>query len=503
VRTAAEELKEKGGDRFVYEEIDPSQDEALQRDLQVRFGMRPMSMGLFSEESFYLYGLLEVGGRLEQLILTGESITAATIREAIEASLRRNTPGFLKTVGVVTSDPPEIPPQVRMQLQMPPQPPPEFEEVKRFLDQDYQIRSVSLDEPSGVPAEVDILLVIQPQNLTEEAVYSLDQYLMRGGRVIICSGNYNAEFGATGLTVTPLTTGLDDWLAHYGVTIDRELVLDDRNQSLPLPEIRNTALGTMRTWTLAPYPYLVQVRDDGFLDSNITASLDSVGIYWGSPLRVDEAAMGETLEVLPILQSSDLSWTSDDLGQVAYVDYEVPTEGTEPQLLAVALTGRFPSFFAGRSAPGGEGDNVTPPDSGEEDASEPVRPVGVPLEESPETRLVVIGNAEFLSDFVAQSIGQMDGGFFVENLRFVENMIDWAALDNDLVGIRARGLASRRMNRMGPGTEATVEVASWIVPIGLLAVLGFYLHWKRRSAVPMFGRQAASVSTARPSGERV
>jgi ABC-2 type transport system permease protein len=502
VRTAANELKEKGGDAFVYEEIDPSQDEELQRDLQTRYGMRPMSMDLFSDESFYLYGLLEVGGRLEQLILTTESITAATIREAIEASLRRNTPGFLKTVGVVTSDPPEIPPQIRMQLQMPPQPPPEFEEVKRFLAQDYEIRSVSLDDRGGVPPDVDILLVLKPQNLSEEQVYSLDQYLMRGGRVIICGGNYDTEFGANGLSVTPLTTGLDDWLANYGVTVNQELVLDDRNQPLPLPEIRYTALGTMRTWTLAPYPYLVQVREDGFLNSNITATLDSVGIYWGSPLSLDEEKTGERLEVLPILQSSEVSWTSDDLSQVAYVDYEVPAEGTEPQLLAVALTGRFKSLFAGREAPSGEADDASPEidleESGTED-EEPERPASVPLEESPETRLIVIGNAEFLSDLVARSIGQLDGGFFVENLRFVENLIDWASLDNDMLDIRARGLVSRRLNRLGPGSQATIEITSWVVPIGLLALLGSYLYWKRRNAVPLFDGKTLPVSTARPS----
>ena len=60
---------ERGGDRFVYEEFDPSTDEQLQRDLQVQYGLRPMSMGLFSEGSFYLYGILDVGGQAIALII--------------------------------------------------------------------------------------------------------------------------------------------------------------------------------------------------------------------------------------------------------------------------------------------------------------------------------------------------------------------------------------------------------------------------------------------------
>ncbi len=168
VRKAAEELQEKGGDKFVFEEFDPTKDEQVQREIQARFGrVPPMSLGLFDDRTFYLYGLLDVGGRLEQLMLTAESITAATVRESVEDSLRRHTPGFLKTVGIYTPEPPEIPPQIRMQLNMPPQPPPEFEEIKRFLRQDYNVREVTLEESGGVPSEVDVLLVLKPSGLTD------------------------------------------------------------------------------------------------------------------------------------------------------------------------------------------------------------------------------------------------------------------------------------------------------------------------------------------------
>ena len=91
-----------------------------------RFGARPMSLGLFGGEQFYLYGILQSSGRVEQLMLAAEGVSAAAIREAIEDALRRQTPGFLKTVGVVAPQP-SIPPEIMMQLQMqgrmPPQPP--------------------------------------------------------------------------------------------------------------------------------------------------------------------------------------------------------------------------------------------------------------------------------------------------------------------------------------------------------------------------------------------
>src|SRR2546428_2340545 len=110
IRKAAAELTAKGKDRFQYEEIVPA-DAAKQAEVARRFGARPMSMGLFSAEYFYLYVFLTVGDQTEPLPLATGQISAAGIRETIESSLKRRAPGFLKTVGVVTSQP-SIPPEV-------------------------------------------------------------------------------------------------------------------------------------------------------------------------------------------------------------------------------------------------------------------------------------------------------------------------------------------------------------------------------------------------------
>ncbi|MCP3981249.1 MAG: hypothetical protein GY716_18265 [bacterium] len=490
VREAAAELAEKSGDKFTFEEVDPTGDELLAQDLSLNYGFRPMSLGFFGEESFYLYGLLDVGGVLEQVILTGEELTTATVRETIEQSLRRYTPGFLKRVGVVAPTQPEIPPEVRAQLQMPPPQPPEFQEIKRFLSADYDVAEIDLGADEGVPHDIDVLLVLKPRELPEMQLFRLDQYLMRGGRVVLCAGNYEVNFDATGLNLTPMTSGLDDWLAHHGVTVSPSLVLDDRNQPLPIPETRQTALGPIRTWSMAPYPYLLQVRDEGFANPDITSSLDAVGIYWGSPLTIDEKRLGE-IEALPILKSSEVSWTSDDVSQVAFVDYDVPAEGTEPHLLAVALNGRFKSYFAEKGEPRPEADlDIDGNEVEDEDGPAP----SVAITESPDTRLVVVGNSEFLSDFVARALGNMEGGFFTENLRFVENLIDWTNMDGDMIGIRSRGLASRRIDAVERGEQFAIEFVNYAVPLIVVVALAVFLFVRRRNAQPLFDAGAAPIA---------
>ena len=91
---------------------------------------------------------------------------------------------------------------------------------------------------------------------------------------------------------------------------------------------------------------------------------------------------------------------------------------------------------------------------------------------------------------------QLDGGFFVENLRFVQNVIDWVSLDNDMLSIRARGVTSRRLERIGRGTEIAVEALSYAVPIVSLFAFGGWLHWRRRQTVPLSAGDAGNSVAA-------
>ena len=382
------------------------------------------------------------------------------------ASLRRRVPGYLTRIGLVTPEP-DFPPQVMQQLAMQGRlPPPEFEELRTRLGADYDVRKVDLAAAGGVPADVDILVVLRPQKLSERAVYNLDQYLMRGGRVILCAGQFKANLFGEALSVTPVDTGLDDWLKHFGVTVEKTLVLDDRNQALPIPTRRMTPFGVIRTWELAPYPYLVDVRDDGIVHREIAARVEEVGIYWGSPVRVNPPEDAE-FEVHELLRSSARSWTDDDPERAQSVRYEVPEEGTEPHTLAVALAGTFRSAWAGKQPP--------PPEKEVTDTA-----AEVPLERSPQTRMVVIGNAEFLSDFVGRMLGPVDGSFFEQNLAWMQNLIDWMTLDNELLGIRARGGEVRRLERLQPDAEFRIELANYAAVLCVLLAAGGLFVWQRR-----------------------
>jgi ABC-type uncharacterized transport system involved in gliding motility auxiliary subunit len=187
------------------------------------------------------------------------------------------------------------------------------------------------------------------------------------------------------------------------------------------------------------------------------------------------------LKAETILRSSDESWTSADTSAVTVLDYQVPEE-TEPHPLAVSLTGKFSSYFAGKEVPG---------------ADEESGPTTVALEESPETSLIVVGNTEFLSDFVAQTLGAGESGFFDQNLRFMENAIDWLTLDADMIQIRSSGAVARRLRQTERATEVTLETVNYLIPAALLLAFGILRFVRRRQTEPIDVSAAASPPAAR------
>ncbi|RLC61916.1 MAG: hypothetical protein DRI48_10190, partial [Chloroflexi bacterium] len=82
-----------------------------------------------------------------------------------------------------------------------------------------------------VPADVDVLVIVAPQGLTEVERFAIDQYLMRGGSIIVAAGNYGITIDqfAGGLGLKPLEDGLQEMLASYGIRVEESLVMDPQN----------------------------------------------------------------------------------------------------------------------------------------------------------------------------------------------------------------------------------------------------------------------------------
>jgi ABC-2 type transport system permease protein len=110
------------------------------------------------------------------------------------------------------------------------------------ITQNYfaQMGYVDLNKVNGVPKEVSTVIINNPsKTFTDKAKINIDQFLLRGGNVLIA---YNSLFATMdslfnrkeGFLAFPLNTGLDDLLFNYGVRINPDILQAKYCDSIPL-----------------------------------------------------------------------------------------------------------------------------------------------------------------------------------------------------------------------------------------------------------------------------
>ncbi len=157
--------------------------------------------------------------------------------------------------------------------------------------------------------------------LTDRDLYNIDQFLLSGRSVIVFLKNwdvavYNIRKGGEGFDFSDLqfdelhrnatAANLDDLLAHYGVKVARDLVLEPRSfEPITIIQVQKQGQFTLQSQRDFPYPLLPTFTD---LDTShvLVRRLASVTLPFTSTLEVTEAARATPgLEVTELIRSSD------------------------------------------------------------------------------------------------------------------------------------------------------------------------------------------------------
>jgi ABC-2 type transport system permease protein len=330
---------------------------------------------------------------------------------------------------------------------------------------------------------------------------------MRGGALIVLDGRYRLNLAAQELQVEPVATGLEKLFAHWGIDVSDKLVMDRQNDVFPIPGERDLGNGVVvREIQQLPYPFFVHVSREAMGDNIMTSRLAAAVMHYVSPVRVTAPAKADDKKagkddkkgpaepprkVEVLLSSSDESWLEKApqvqpdfrlYPQAGFGRPEKLTQGDQgPQPLAVAITGSFESLFAGKPEPrkGAQKDAQKDATKGEsKDDSERL------IERSPpDARVVVVGSSSFVTDELLE-LSQRAGAEYVQNnLELVQNMVDWAVADTDLLSIRSRGTHTRLLEIApdGRGKWESINYGIVILGLGIVVALGML---RRRTLVP-------------------
>jgi ABC-2 type transport system permease protein len=500
----AEDIAAGSDGKLTYSVLDPDMTDAgvTRQDLYDLYGLQPFMTSPFSGDTYYLHMVLKAGDQT-QVIYPSADMTEADVRTSIESTLKRATPGFLQVVGLWT--PPSTPTQdMYGQTQAPLT---SWDQLNASLSQEYEVRS--LDVSTGqVPADVDVVVVVAPQGMTDKERYAIDQYLMRGGSVVVAAGNYGITLDQLGggLVLTPFEDGMRDMLSSYGIDIAESLVMDAQNEPFPVAVPRTVGGVQVQELQAIDYPFFVDVRPDGMASQDpIVSNLSAVTMNWASPITLDEEKnAGRQTTIL--LQSTTGSWTQTDTNIQPnfdlYPDLGFPAASERSSYpLAVSVQGVFESAFKGKPSPLASGEGVQEGASNEQGTITTEQPIPSTIEVSPETsRLVVFSSAEFLDDIVFRISSQLAPERYLGSLKLVQNAVAWCTEDLDLLDIRARGTYARVLSPLTESQQSLWEGANYAVALAGVIAVGVVGNMRRRRQRPFELLPPESADTSASKG---
>ena len=469
-------LKQQSGGKFTARFVDPEADGGAEaKRIENEYGFAPMAAGLLNPQRFYFYATLGQGGQLIQLPLG--DFSAANFKDSLQAGIKRFAQGFTRTVAVVA--PVQMDPHMAMQMgQMTPRKP-QFAALKQMLGEDLNVIDEDLTD-GRVDSSADLLLLAAPELADDRQRFAVDQFLMRGGTVLVATSPFSAKISRTELNLDTYSSGLDEWLAAMGVTIDKQVVMDPQNSAFPVPTVREVGGLRFQEMHMVDYPFFIDVRGAGLnADAVVTADLPQVTVPWASPIKLDETKT-KSLSVTPLLHSSDRAWLGDGTGVMPSSEQlqrgYAPTGQQQRHLLAVALQGKFTSLFAGKDSPLLTADQPADQPAAQDGAGEKPAINEVLAHSAESARLILFASNDMFGDEIVGMLGSISGGAYLNSLQLAVNAVDWSLEDQGLLGIRARGHFNRTLVPMETGAQEFWEYLNYGLALLGLLVLWLALH---------------------------
>ncbi len=300
------------------------------------------------------------------------------------------------------------------------------------LRQSNTVRSVPLDTWTIEP-DINVLLVAQAQHLSDAAQYAIDQFVMRGGRLMVMVDPDSEAEGMTpgpeGAPPTDTSSNLKRLFDAWGIDFDPSVVIGDLNGAW-----RVRANPTDRV-QVVEYVAWFNIRDGISHSDPATADLTQVTVASTGAIAKHP---GADIEFTPILTSSaesaalPVAMVKDNPDPAKILGSFKPAGGK--RVIAARVRGTLKSAFSG------------PPDPPQGQT----RPTDLPAfrgsTDGP-ANLVVVADSDILADRfwvrTADFFGQSQATPFSDNGPFVANLIGTLAGGDALIGLRSRGDALR------------------------------------------------------------
>jgi gliding motility-associatede transport system auxiliary component len=321
----------------------------------------------------------------------------------------------------------------------------------QWLERDYDVESVPVTA-MRIPDGLDFLLAIHPKGFSDQILYAIDQYVMRGGKLIafadpFCNSdqpppnpsNPYAQFSHERASDFNRLTNA------WGVEMKTGTIIGDRDLAIMQNQVQHL-----------PYVMFAGAKNCFKKDEVITQALEDTArvlmIHAGALSKV----AGATTDVFPLIQTTAKGGTRK-FGTLEFMKFrqepsamwdpgnpmaadDAGKEGFElakaPLAAAVRISGKLKSAFP-------DGLPGDPPEGEDPDKETREKVKKEHLAESKEPNNVVLfGDADLLSnDFIVAPSSWFSSP--MSNKAILYNTLDYLSGSGDLISIRSRSSARR------------------------------------------------------------
>lgn len=311
------------------------------------------------------------------------------------------------------------------------------------LQNDFTVKHIELTADK-IPEDVKVLVVIHPKGITDATEYAIDQFVLRGGKLIafldanslVDSRNQqNPMMGQMGGGGSSLSKLLKAW----GITFEDTKTVADMNFKM---RVNNGNGGT------AERPTWLSITPEG-LNTNdvVTSQIDNIWYFSGGDFTGTPA---DGLKETVLLQSTPDSglvegFLANMAPESAMKDFK---SGGKDLTLALRLTGKFKTAF-----PDGKPEEKKADDKKADDKKPEAKPAEDSLKVSKaDTTVILVGDSDMLYDnFTVQDTPTPFGNMrrlLNANLNFAQNAVEQLAGDSNLIGVRSRATLNRPFTRI-------------------------------------------------------
>ena len=342
----------------------------------------------------------------------------------------------------------------------------------KALSEGYLVGRVDLKTiPFAVLQKIKLLVIPKPDKpFTELEKFKLDQYVMRGGRVLWSIDQVSAELdslrghGGEQLAFNK-QLNLDDILFVYGIRINYDLIADISCSQIPVATGNAGGQAQIQNVPWLFYPLLMPlskhpvVKNLDAIHTEFISTIDTLGTKGTNKTILLSSSPYNRKFSTPYLLSLQMLEQEPD-----------PKTFVNPlKTVGVLLEGKFKSDFLNRPVPEGVTDKIES------------------LPESKPTKMIVISDGDVFKNQVGTDGSPYPLGYDhytrqnFGNKNLLLNIADYMTDDSGLIGLRTKEIQIRLLDRARIRSEKLYwQVINNVIPLAFVLIFAIFQHYIRR-----------------------